>query len=136
MLRIGFGELDLTRFEQLADEGRRALDAGAPADAAATLRRALGLWRGPPLADLTFEPFARVDVERLAERRLVTLEDRIEADLALGRHDTLGAELEALVAQHPAAGAAARPADARPVPRRTAGRRPGRVPARPRLPER
>jgi peptide/nickel transport system substrate-binding protein len=101
MLRVAFGELDLDRFEHLAEEGRRALAAGAARDAAATCRAALSLWTGPALADLRFEPFARVDVERLEERRLAVLEDRVEADLALGRHVGLVAELEALVAGHP-----------------------------------
>lgn len=100
-LRIGFDELDLDRFERLADEGRSALAAGAPTEAAAKLRAALDLWRGSALADLSLEPFARVTVERLGERRLAVLEDRIEADLALANHDVLVAELRALVAQNP-----------------------------------
>jgi peptide/nickel transport system substrate-binding protein len=101
MLRVGFHELDLDRFEHLAAQGRRALDAGSPERAADKLREALVMWRGAPLADLAFEPFARVDVERLEERRLAALEDRIEADLALGRHDALIAELKGLVERHP-----------------------------------
>jgi hypothetical protein len=59
------------------------------------------LWRGPPLADLAFEQFALVPVVRLEELRLVAIEARIEADLALGRHSELTAELETLVAEHP-----------------------------------
>jgi DNA-binding SARP family transcriptional activator/ABC-type transport system substrate-binding protein len=101
MLRVGFHELDLDRFEHLAAEGRRALEAGSPDRAADKLREALGIWKGAPLADLAFEPFARVDVERLEERRLAAREDRIEADLALGRHDALVAELKGLVERHP-----------------------------------
>jgi ABC-type transport system substrate-binding protein/DNA-binding SARP family transcriptional activator/sugar lactone lactonase YvrE len=101
LLQIGLDELDLDRFERLADEGRSALAAGAVAEAAAKLRAALAMWRGNALADLSFEPFARVTVERLEERRLVVLEDRIEADLALGKHDVLVAELRALMAEHP-----------------------------------
>jgi peptide/nickel transport system substrate-binding protein len=101
MLRVGFHELDLDRFEHLAAEGRRALEAGSPKRAADKLREALATWKGAPLADLAFEPFARVDVERLEERRLAALEDRIEADLALGRHDALVAELKGLVERHP-----------------------------------
>jgi ABC-type transport system substrate-binding protein/DNA-binding SARP family transcriptional activator len=101
LLRVASGELDLDRFEHLAEEGRRALAAGATRDAAATCRAALSLWSGPALADLRFEPFARVDAERLEERRLAVLEDRIQADLQLGRHVALVAELEALVAEHP-----------------------------------
>jgi DNA-binding SARP family transcriptional activator len=101
LLRVASGELDLDRFEHLAEEGRRALAAGATRDAASTCRAALSLWSGPALADLRFEPFARVDAERLEERRLAVLEDRVEADLQLGRHVALVAELEALVAEHP-----------------------------------
>ena len=53
------------------------------------LREALGLWRGTPLADLAYEPFARAAIERLEELRLAALEERIEAELALGRHAEL-----------------------------------------------
>ena len=101
MLRVRDEELDLARFERLTAEAERARardDAGA---AAALLREALGLWRGPPLADLAYESFARAAVERLEELRLAALEERIEAELALGRHAALVAELEALVAEHP-----------------------------------
>ena len=101
LLRVGFGELDLHRFEHLAEEGRRALASGSPERAAERLREALALWRGDPLADLAFEPFARIDVERLEELRLAALEDRIDADLALGRHTALVPETERLVAQYP-----------------------------------
>ena len=72
-----------------------------PATAAERLRGALGLWRGPPLADFTYEPFAQAEIARLEEARLASLEDRIEADLALGRHGQLVAELERLVREHP-----------------------------------
>ena len=101
LLRVGFGELDLHRFEHLAEEGRRALASDSPERAAERLREALALWRGDPLADLAFEPFARIDVERLEELRLAALEDRIDADLALGRHTALVPETERLVAQYP-----------------------------------
>jgi peptide/nickel transport system substrate-binding protein len=101
MLRTGFGELDLDRFEHLAEEGRRALAAGSLDRAAQKLRDALALWTGRPLADLSFEPFARIDVERLEERRLVAVEDLIEAELGRGRHAVVVPELEWLVAQHP-----------------------------------
>jgi ABC-type transport system substrate-binding protein/DNA-binding SARP family transcriptional activator len=101
LLRVGYPEFDLNRFEHLAEEGRRALATGAVEEAAATCRAALSLWTGPALADLRFESFARVDVERLEEQRLGVLEDRIEADLKLGEHAALVAPLEALVAAHP-----------------------------------
>src|SRR2546423_348303 len=66
-----------------------------------TLRAALALWRGPALADLAWEPFAQAEVVRLEELRLAALEDRIDADLARGRHGQVVAELEQLVAEHP-----------------------------------
>ena len=60
------------------------------------------MWRGPPLADFAYEQFAQPEIARLAELRLLTLEERIEADLALGRHAALVPELETLVREHPA----------------------------------
>jgi DNA-binding SARP family transcriptional activator len=92
--------VDLHRFELLAAEGRRAVAAGNPAEGAARLAAALDLWRGPPLADFTFETFAQAPIARLEELRLAALEDRIDADLALGRHTEVIGELEALVADH------------------------------------
>jgi DNA-binding SARP family transcriptional activator len=93
--------LDLHRFERLVERGRGAL-AGGDADAASrTLREALDLWRGPPLADFAFEAWAQGAIARLEELRLVAVEDRIEADLALGRHAELVGELEAIVRAHP-----------------------------------
>ena len=97
VLRVEPSELDLARFEQLAGEASRA----APERAAGKLREALALWRGSALADLAYEPFAQVEVARLEEMRLAVLEQRIEADLALGRHAELVGELEALVTRHP-----------------------------------
>jgi DNA-binding SARP family transcriptional activator/class 3 adenylate cyclase len=93
--------LDLAQFHELVARGRRALAAGAPEDAAALLRQALGLWRGPALADLAGEPFARAHVPRLEELRLAALQERMDADLARGRDRDLIGELEALVASHP-----------------------------------
>src|SRR2546429_3861570 len=97
LLRVEEGELDLHEFETLA---RRARDA-SPADAAVTLREALALWRGRPLADFTFDRFAQPEIARLEELRLDALEKRIEAEIALGRHAGHDAELEALVTDHP-----------------------------------
>jgi DNA-binding SARP family transcriptional activator len=99
-LVLGPHELDLHTFERLRREAREAL-ADKPEVAAEKLRETLSLWRGPPLADLAFEPFAQGEIARLEELRLVTFEDRIEADLALGRHADVVGELEALVAEHP-----------------------------------
>ena len=72
-----------------------------PAGAAARLREALALWRGPALADFAYESFASAEAGRLEELRLRALEQRIEADLALGRSGELVGELEALVSEHP-----------------------------------
>ena len=80
---------------------RRGEGAKRPPRAAATLRDALELWRGSALADLADEPFARAEIARLEELRVAALEDRIEADLALGRHASVVAELEGLVHTHP-----------------------------------
>ncbi len=101
LLRVEAGELDLERFESLSRDGRAALEDGDAAGAAGLLREAEGLWRGRPLADLEFEPFARFEVQRLEELRLLTAEDRIEAELALGRHGDLCAELRALTSDYP-----------------------------------
>ena len=100
-LRVRPGELDVDRFEQLLDAGRRALATGAPEEARDRFRDALALWRGPALADFAFEDFAQGEIARLEERRLAAVEERIEADLALGRHADLVGELEALAARHP-----------------------------------
>jgi ABC-type transport system substrate-binding protein/DNA-binding SARP family transcriptional activator/streptogramin lyase len=100
-LRVELGELDLHVFEQLLGAGRRALEESDAGRAVAELRAAEKLWRGRPLADLEFEPFARLEVERLEELRLAAVETRIEAELALGREAALVPELEALVGEHP-----------------------------------
>jgi DNA-binding SARP family transcriptional activator len=101
LLRLSSEQLDLGVFERLAAEAGEALIAGDAERAAELLRQALDLWRGAPLADLTYEPFARPAIERLDEVRLAALEQRIEADLALGRHAMLAPELEQLVSEHP-----------------------------------
>jgi len=101
LLRVEPGELDVEHFELLVGEGRRALVQGDAAGAAETLRAALALWRGPALPDFAYEPFAQGEIARLEEARLVALEERLEADLALGRHGELVGELEALVTAHP-----------------------------------
>jgi DNA-binding SARP family transcriptional activator/glutamine cyclotransferase len=101
LLRVAPGELDAGRCEQLAAEGTRALAAGEPGAAAATLREALALWRGPALVEFAFDGFAQQEIARLTELRLACLESRIDAELALGRHANLVGELEGLVAAHP-----------------------------------
>ncbi len=100
-LRVRPGELDAERFEGLVEDGRHALEAGQPDRAAALLREALGLWRGSPIAELGFEPFARTEIARLEEQRLAALEARVEADLAAGRDAEVIGELQQLVARHP-----------------------------------
>src|SRR5215212_3724340 len=96
-------QLDLGRFERMLGEGRALLAAGEPERAAEALRSALALWRGPPLSDFASEPFAQSEIGRgrLEELRLAALEERIEADLALGRHVEFVSELEALVRERP-----------------------------------
>jgi DNA-binding SARP family transcriptional activator len=100
-LRLEPAELDRDRFEDALADGRAALAAGAAEEAAARLREALALWRGPPLSDFTYERFAQDEIARLQELHVAATEERIDADLALGRHDELVPELEALVARHP-----------------------------------
>ena len=97
VLELEPGALDLQRFEQLASDARDA----EPAVAARLLREALALWHGPPLADFAAEPFARPETRRLEDMRLAALEQRIEAELALGLHSDCVGELEVLVAEHP-----------------------------------
>ena len=101
VLELDPERIDVHRFVRLADEGRETLAAGDPAAASTVLRDALALWRGSALADFTYEPFAQTDIARLEELRLVALEERIEADLALGRQAELVPELEALVDAQP-----------------------------------
>ena len=92
VLRLTSEQLDLQRFERLTAEATRSLAAGEPQRAADLLREALALWRGPALSDLAFESFAQPAIERLEEIRLAALEQRIDADLALGRHAELVGE--------------------------------------------
>ena len=95
------GELDADCFESLVAEGRRALEEGDARAGAERLRDALVLWRGPALADFAYERFAQGEIARLDEMRLTALEDRIDADLALGKHAELVAELGELVRDYP-----------------------------------
>jgi DNA-binding SARP family transcriptional activator len=97
VLRVEPAELDAARFERLVAEASGA----APREAARALHEALALWRGPALGDLAYEPFAQGEVARLEELRLAAIEQRIDAELATGRHAELAGELEALVRAHP-----------------------------------
>ena len=100
VLKVEPEQIDAHRFERLLEEGKRQNASGHHSEALATLDAAFALWRGAPLADLAYEDFARPEIERLEELRLVATEERNEAELALGRHDTLVPELEALTAKH------------------------------------
>src|SRR3989442_7744133 len=100
MLDVTVDAVDARRFERLAREGRLALGRGDAALAAECLREALALWRGRPLEGVDGGSFARHELQ-LDEARIEALEDRIDADLAVGQHAQLAGELEALVAEHP-----------------------------------
>jgi DNA-binding SARP family transcriptional activator len=97
VLDVDPDRIDAHRFRRLLDD---AVDRPA-AERAAGLRAALALWRGPALADLAYEPFAQAEIAVLEELRLTAIEERAEADLALGRHAALVGELEGLVSEHP-----------------------------------
>src|SRR3954452_1834175 len=100
-LNVNTENLDALRFERLLEQAGSALERNDASEAAETIKEALALWRGRPFEDVTYQSFARVEIERLEELRLSAVEDRIEAELALGRHAQLIAELEALVRRHP-----------------------------------
>jgi DNA-binding SARP family transcriptional activator len=93
--------LDLPRFEQLTSEGRSLLAASNADGARAALVEALALWRGAPLAEFAAEPFAQAEMARLEALHAGALEARVDADLALGAHNALVPELEAVVARYP-----------------------------------
>jgi DNA-binding SARP family transcriptional activator/pimeloyl-ACP methyl ester carboxylesterase len=92
--------LDLVRFRRMHEEGREMLARGDAPAAAARLREALALWRGPALAEFS-EAFAAVEAAHLEELRLACLEDRVDADLRRGSDGALVGELESLVARYP-----------------------------------
>ena len=100
-LQLDPESVDAVRFERLASDGRRLLVDGNANAAAAVLRDALSLWRGSALMDFVNDDFAQGERTRLEELKATTVELRIEADLALGHHETLIAELESLIAEHP-----------------------------------
>jgi DNA-binding SARP family transcriptional activator/class 3 adenylate cyclase len=101
LLRVHQDEVDGSHFEQLVAEGRVALREGDQAGAAKRLAEALGLWRGPALAEFADEPFAQAEAARLHELRMSALEDRIEAELALGHHGEVIGDLEAAARDNP-----------------------------------
>jgi DNA-binding SARP family transcriptional activator/tetratricopeptide (TPR) repeat protein len=101
VIRVDPGELDVARFEVLLEDARSAGRAGHWVAAADQARAALALWRGEPLADVKSEALALREVPRLAELRLQAAELRIDAELRLGRHGVVIAELERMTAAHP-----------------------------------
>jgi len=101
LLTVAPGELDADAFHAAVHAGSRALDARRPAEAVEVLTEALGLWRGPPLAEVAFDDFAQGEIRRLNELRIRALECRIDAELALGRHAEVIGELESLVTDAP-----------------------------------
>ncbi len=100
-LAVPPGEVDAWAFEQLVGTARGLLADGDNAGGAAALRQALGMWRGPALADVADAPFAAATIARLSELRLAALEDRIDADLALGHGAELVPEIEEVATAHP-----------------------------------
>ena len=101
LLRVLPGELDLQRFEDAAADGHRALEAGDDTRAIARCEEALREWRGPPLQEFRYEAFAEPHVRRLDEMRHQVVRDRIDAELALGRHAQLVPEIRGLLQEEP-----------------------------------
>ncbi len=95
------GQVDAECFEAMAGDARRALSDGDASRARELLDAGLELWRGEPLADLAYEPFAQREIARLEDARVAALEDRVEAHLMLGHDRDVVGELEALVDVHP-----------------------------------
>ncbi|MFD7033211.1 BTAD domain-containing putative transcriptional regulator [Streptomyces sp. NPDC098789] len=93
--------LDVFEYETLVAGGHASFEAGDDEGAAAQLRKALALWQGPALVDVRVGPILEIEVMRLEESRLVTMERRIDVDLRLGRHGELLAELAEMIARHP-----------------------------------
>jgi DNA-binding SARP family transcriptional activator len=100
-LRLDPDRLDLHRFELLLAEGRSELAGGHPARAVSAFEGALSLWRGAPLPELAYQPFAQREIARLDDLRVAALEQLIEAKLALGAHAEVVGQLEALIGEHP-----------------------------------
>jgi DNA-binding SARP family transcriptional activator/pimeloyl-ACP methyl ester carboxylesterase/class 3 adenylate cyclase len=101
LLRVQTNELDLEVFKEQVEQGRRAIAEGDPATATRLLTAGLDQWRGPPLDEFAYETFAQATIAKLEELRLSAIEDKIDANLALGRHSDLVGELQMLVGEHP-----------------------------------
>ena len=101
LLKVEEGQLDAVVFEARIRESRLALDRGHPARATELLQSALTLWVDPPLAEVTYESFADGEIRRLQELRLSALEAGFDAELQLGHHAAVVAELDALLSAHP-----------------------------------
>jgi DNA-binding SARP family transcriptional activator/class 3 adenylate cyclase len=97
LLNVAAAQVDLNQFERLVSQARSL----EPHVGAQKIREALDLWRGPPLADFTFESFAETEISRLEELRLTALEDRVQIDLESGRAAELIGELEVIVRENP-----------------------------------
>jgi YVTN family beta-propeller protein len=101
LLAVDPAQIDAGRFEALVADARAVLESGEAGRAAELMVDALELWRGFPLEEFAYEPFAQAEIARLQEARLAALEDRIDAELSIGRGAELVPELERLVAEHP-----------------------------------
>ena len=101
LLTVADGELDADEFESLVDGGLKSLSGGRPALAIERFRAAEALWRGPPLAEVSYESFAIDEIRRLDELRLRAFEGRFDAELELGRHAGAVGDMEAQHAAHP-----------------------------------
>ncbi|CAN5401427.1 hypothetical protein BH24ACT12_BH24ACT12_01760 [soil metagenome] len=100
-LSAGEGDVDVHVFERMAEEGRQALAQGRADDASRLLRSSLGMWRGAPFAECSDLPFAQSQAQRLEEKRLLVMEDALEADIARGAGALVVDEVAALCRQHP-----------------------------------
>ncbi|MFI1921404.1 MULTISPECIES: AfsR/SARP family transcriptional regulator [unclassified Streptomyces] len=101
LLQVPADTVDAHRYEQLAAQGHKAFENGHDSEAARLLDQALGLWQEQALVDVPHGPVLRIETMRLHQSRLVTQERRIDAELRLGHHSELTAELTHLTARHP-----------------------------------
>ncbi|MFD3701213.1 BTAD domain-containing putative transcriptional regulator [Streptomyces sp. NPDC058646] len=101
LLQVPPEAVDVHAYERLVAEGQAAFELGEDERAARLFRQALGMWQGPALVDVRLGPILEIEVMRLEESRLVTVERRIDADLRLSRHAELIVELTDLIARHP-----------------------------------